>query len=47
MSVRNKNTHCSPESIMTLLIGYSPIQNKKLKKKKKEIQAQILSKNLI
>ena len=26
---------CSPETITTLLIGYTPIQNKKLKKKKK------------
>ena len=25
---------CSPETITTLLIGYTPIQNKKLKKKK-------------
>ena len=24
---------CSPETITTLLIGYTPIQNKKLKKK--------------
>ena len=25
---------CSPETITTLLIGYTPIKNKKLKKKK-------------
>ena len=27
---------CSPETIMTLLIGYTPIQNKKFKIKKKK-----------
>ena len=26
---------CSPKTITTLLIGYNPIQNKKLKKKKR------------
>ena len=26
-----ESLHCSPESITTLLIGYTPIQNKKLK----------------
>ena len=25
---------CSPETVTTLLVGYTPIQNKKLKKKK-------------
>ena len=29
-----KSLHCSPETITTLLIGYTPIQNKKVKKKK-------------
>ena len=28
--------HCPPDTIKTLLIGYTPVQNKKLKKKKKE-----------
>ena len=27
---------CSPETITALLIGYTPIQNKKLKKKKEK-----------
>ena len=27
---------CSPETVTTLLIGYTPIQNKKFEKKKKE-----------
>ena len=27
---------CSPETITTLLIGYTPIQNKKFKRKKKK-----------
>jgi len=27
-----ESLHCSPETITTLLIGYNPIQNKKLKK---------------
>ena len=27
--------HCSPETIITLLIGYTPKQNKKFKKNKK------------
>ena len=27
--------HCSPETITTLLISYTPIQNKKFKRKKK------------
>ena len=26
--------HCSPETITILLIGYTPIQNKKFKKKR-------------
>ena len=26
-----KSLHCSPETITTLLIGYTPIQNKKFK----------------
>ena len=30
-----ESLHCSPETITTLLIGYTPMQNKKLKKKKK------------
>ena len=32
---------CSPETITTLLIGYTPVQNKKckLKKKKKEAES--------
>ena len=29
--------HCSPETITTLLIGYTPIQNKKLLLKKAEV----------
>ena len=29
---------CPPETIITLLISYTPIQNKKLKKKKKVLQ---------
>ena len=29
-----ESLHCSPETITTLLIDYTPIQNKKLKKKK-------------
>ena len=28
---------CSPETVTTLLVGYTPIQNKKLKKKKKNL----------
>ena len=32
-----ESLHCSPETITTLLIGYSPIQNKKLKKKKESV----------
>ena len=28
---------CSPETITTLLIGYTPIQNKKFKRKKKKM----------
>ena len=31
-----ESLHCSPESITTLLIEFTPIQNKKLKKKCKE-----------
>ena len=30
---------CSPESITTLLIGYTPIQNKKIFKKRLQVQA--------
>ena len=29
---------CPPETIMTLLTGYTPIENKKLKKKKMQSQ---------
>ena len=29
-----ESLHCLPETITTLLIGYTPIQNKTLKKKK-------------
>ena len=29
-----ESLHCSPETITTLLTGYTPIQNKKFKKKK-------------
>jgi len=28
--------HCSPETITTLLISYTPIQNKKFKRKKRQ-----------
>ena len=28
-----ESLHCSPETITTLLIGYTPIQNNKLNKK--------------
>ena len=31
---------CSPEKITALLIGYTPIQNKKLKKKRKRKKSQ-------
>ena len=31
-----ESLRCSPENITTLLIGYTPIQNKNLKKRKKE-----------
>ena len=30
--------HCSPETATTLLTGYTPIQNKKIKKRKKEME---------
>ena len=30
-----ESLHCSPETITTLLIGYTPIQNKMLKKEKR------------
>ena len=30
-----ESLHCSPETIITLLIGYTSIQNKKFKKKRK------------
>ena len=29
--------HCSPETITTLLIGYTPIQNQKLFKKENKV----------
>lgn len=32
----------SPESAVTLLIGYTPIQNKKLKKKGKKVPIQLI-----
>ena len=32
-----KSICCPPETIITLLISYTPIQNKKLKKKKKKV----------
>ena len=32
-----KSLHCSPETVITLLIGYIPRQNKNLKRKKKII----------
>jgi len=35
-----ESLHCLPETITTLLMGYTPIQNKKLKKKTKTFQAQ-------
>jgi len=38
--------HCSPETITTLLIGYTPIQNK-LKKKKNAIMLFIVSSYLL
>ena len=31
-----ESLYCAPEAITTLLIGYTPIQNEKLKKKKKK-----------
>ena len=30
-----KSLHCSPETVTTLLISYTPRQNKKIKKEKK------------
>ena len=27
-----ESLHCSPETVTTLLIGYTPVQNEKLKK---------------
>ena len=30
---KKKKSYSSPETVITLLIGYNPIQNKKLKKK--------------
>ena len=35
-----ESLHCSPETITTLLIGYTPTQNKKFKKKKCVAQTQ-------
>ena len=32
-----ESLHCPPETITTLLIGYTPIQNKKFKRKKMNI----------
>ena len=37
-----ESLRCSPETIMTLLIGYTPKQNKKLKKKSGHHQHLIL-----
>ena len=34
---------CLPETITTLLIGYTPIQNKKFRRRKKELQTTLLS----
>ena len=34
-----ESLHCSSETTTALSIGYTPIQNKKLKKKKKEEEA--------
>ena len=31
-----ESLHCSPETVTVLLIGYTPIQNKKLKKNETE-----------
>ena len=31
-----ESLHCSPETIITLLIGYTPVQNESLKKNKME-----------
>ena len=31
-----ESLHCSPDTIKTLLIGYTPVQNKNLKKRKKK-----------
>ena len=31
-----ESLHCSPATITPLLIGYTPVQNKNLKKKKKK-----------
>ena len=31
-----ESLHCSPKTVTTVLIGYTPIQNKKLKKKKEK-----------
>ena len=32
-----ESLHCSPETIIALLIGYTPIQNNKFKKKEKDV----------
>ena len=44
-----ESLHCSPEIIMTLLIGYTPIQNvfgaKKIKFKKLEIKLSLAGLN--
>ena len=40
-----ESLHCSPETITTLLIGYMPVQNKKLKKNKERLSH--LNKQLI
>ena len=34
--------HCSPETITTLLISYTEIQKKKLKKKKKKVGKELV-----
>ena len=38
-----ESLHCLTETIATLLIGYAPIQNKKLKRKKKDYMTKILA----
>ena len=37
-----ESIHCSPETITTLLISYTPIQNKKFKKQNNLMEGQLL-----